>query len=677
MLLDFDLYIVILLGLLFATLGADLLYLFTKFKNRKNKVIEKNSIKQKIKNLIHNRIFLLNLFTLVAIPGLFALIYIPNQPKILTSYPTTEGLWDSYSKPLTVEFNMPVSTVRLRPSINPSIKGTWVWEPYAGLKFLTRRGKFYPEETQFAGQRIVVYITGIGRIGFRSENHEFGFVFDSPKYPEFITTDPFNKTTDVKQDKDILLYLTKKNEDQVDFIYNFSPEVKFTSENISDYAIKLKLEEPLKMSQDYTLDIMRKPKRTNLDTKEVVETDNPELIHEITFTTLKEPLVKSFIPKGTGIRENALLKIKFEIPMDKTSVEEHIKINPAVEVEKIWDDSKVLILKQLKPLQKETKYTVTLEKGITSLAGGQSSKDLNFEFETIGAIQVSKFEPTNNQVKVNEGSNIKVTFDQEVDKDSAQNHLQITGGVNGDFSWDGNTMIFNPRTNLQFNTKYTVTLTPGIKSLYGVDSKDTFTSSFATRAFQVIISMPWYPQPQPSDSCNIFAAKMALAWKGYQSTTGGLIAEMGYDPNNPSGTAKGWTGDPYKVYVGRADGSWGYGVYWNPIRKLFTNRGIKTDLHQGWNIRDLAKSIEDGHPVIIWRYNGESADYDFHWTATDGQYVNAINGQHGGVVTGYTGTSDNPTSFYINDPWYGLVWINASSFDYYWSRLGRVGIVVY
>jgi len=215
---------------------------------------------------------------------------------------------------------------------------------------------------------------------------------------------------------------------------------------------------------------------------------------------------------------------------------------------------------------------------------------------------------------------------------------------------------------------------PGVKSIVGTDSTEQFYSVFLIRKNEVIISMPLYYQPQypVSFSCNIYATMMGLAWKGYNTSATGLISELGNDASkNSSGQ---WLADPNKVFVGSADGFYGYGVYWNAIQRLYTSRGIKTEVHENWNLSSLAQSVQAGHPVEIWRYNGTSADYNLTW-GTPGVY--AINGQHGGVVTGFRGPASNPTAIYINDPWFGLVWMDSGTFDYYWSRLNRVGLVIF
>ena len=50
---------------------------------------------------------------------------------------------------------------------------------------------------------------------------------------------------------------------------------------------------------------------------------------------------------------------------------------------------------------------------------------------------------------------------------------------------------------------------------------------------------------------------------------------------------------------------------------------------------------------------------------------------HGGVVTGFTGPVEAPTSLYLNDPWFGPFWIDVGTFDYYWSFTNRMALIVY
>jgi uncharacterized protein YvpB len=167
---------------------------------------------------------------------------------------------------------------------------------------------------------------------------------------------------------------------------------------------------------------------------------------------------------------------------------------------------------------------------------------------------------------------------------------------------------------------------------------------------------------------------MVLAWKGIYADAVGLISEIGY---NETRSGDSWTGNPYTEYIGTYNGSWGYGTYWPTIKNVLANRGVGSAEVLGWDTASLAKTVEQGHPVIVWRYNGVGGGQDISWTASDGTYVNAFNGMHGSIVTGFRGPSDNPTAIYIHDPWLGRLWLDRGTFDAYWSYSGRMALIVY
>lgn len=667
--LSFDTSITIAFGLVLVLIVVNITFIIVLILKKKAWSLKK-----------HLLFFAAGLFlNIIVVFGSFGLVLkgLDNfQPRINHTYPDTESIWDNYDKPLEVYFSTPVDIKKLDPSINPNIRGTWKWEKYLGIDGITKKGKFYPSETVFEDQRIVVYIAGISRPGY-DENHEFGFVFDSVKMPTVIYTQPFNNASEVSIDSTILINFNKENLGNAQWQYTIEPLADFEVTQLSETQSELNFKEELLQSTRYLLTISRRSARIDLSSKEVLEASNYETVAKVNFATVKEPLVKSFNPKGTGVKQDASVRIRFETEMKKESVEEKFKIEPDISGNLIWnEDSSILTFKPTELFPKETKYKFIFEQGIESLSGGVSQSAISFEFETIGAIKLSSTAPSNDELKVREDSSITIKFDQEVDQASAEASFSISPNITGTFSWENDsTLKFTPSSHLNFNTTYTVRLNKGIKSIFGIDSRNDFEFRFTTRSNQVVITIPQYFQPQspPSFSCNVYAARMALGYKGYNVDIVTMISEMGYDDRYQNGQ---WLGNPYVEYVGTYDGGWGYGVYWDPIRRLFTNRGIQTELYQGWNLSSVAKSIENGNPVVIWRYNGESANYDKNWVAEDGTYVYGINGQHGGVIAGFRGTSDNPTHFFLNDPWYGQFWIETSLLDYYWSRLGRVGLVI-
>ncbi len=653
--IDFDLIILFSLLLIALDLGLNVYWIIKKKRNKK-----------------FLKLFI-SVVLLIAALGITLVKYVTITPQIQNTTPVTEGIWESYDKPIKVIFNMPVDVLKLYENINPKINGDWVWKPYLGIQRLTREGEFYPKETLFPGQRIVIYFTGIGRFGFRDEGHEGGFVFDSPKLPEIIETNPQNKALEVSENQEITLTYDKPVNNLVDINYKFTPNIDFSLNKISDTEFKITPKDNYELSTHYTLQIFRTAKTYNLETNTEIEHDNPVLIHNFEFDTQNEPLISHFSPNGSDIKSDEKIKILFSTAMDRSSVEQNLEIEPNTQGTYNWLNDRALIFTPESLLPKETKYTVTLSSGAKSKSGLTTNKKLKYTFETIGKAAVKEFDPFNGEVKVDEKSQIKITFNQDVDHTSAQEHFSIQPNVAGKYRWKEQTLIFTPSSNLSFSTSYTVKISKGVKSVDGINSTEEFSSQFTIRNNEVIISMPLYYQPQypVSFSCNIYATKMGLAWKGVDLSITSIISETGHDSSQD---AQGrWLADPNQVFVGNSDGSWGYGVYWNPIQKVYTNHGIQTELHTNWNIYDLAKSIENGHPVEIWRYNGTSSNSDLQW-GTPGIY--AINGQHGGVITGIRGTVDNPQAFYINDPWFGLIWMDSGTFDYYWSRLNRVGLVI-
>lgn len=629
--------------------------------------------RNKVKIILGICIFIPALLVIIAIA--FITNYLSTTPQIIHTYPETEQAWDDYLRPVEIEFNVPVLANKFEAKITPRIEGDWVWEPFLGFANLTQRGKFYPKETLYPNQRVVFYIIGVSRL-FKEEDHELPLTITTGSESEVASTIPSEGEKDVQKDNGIVINLNKKNNFNSEFVFSFKPEVEFEVSNLFSDKIEIKPKTGFTQNTEYELKIQRRPIRYNFVETEIIEFTDYTYESKLIFNTTKEPLIENFEPQGNGVRDDAVIKVEFEVPMNKESVEANFLIEPEVEGAFEWqgEEDKIFTFKPVK-LNKDTNYKVTFTKGIKSTVDGSTEKDLTFEFKTLGPVTVTSVSPADNSSWVAESTVISITFDQEVDKESAQSKFSISPSVAGFFSWEGNTMHFHPENWLSYITTYTVNIDSGIKSIYGLDGTSTFASRFTTRANEISIGgIPQMYQPYGSFSCNIYSALMLLAWKGHYPGASNLIAEIGYNENQSNGQ---WTGNPYKEFVGNADGSWGYGVYWDPIKSVFANRGIYTEVVHGWSIQGMAYKLLEGHPIIIWRHNGESSFYNKDWVAADGTYVYAINGQHGSVVIGFRGSPDNPTEFLINDPWYGQMWYSAYYLDLYWSWMNRTALIVY
>ncbi len=619
------------------------------------------------------RFALFNVILILSFIGLFLGSYVFRHPELQSHYPKYAQALPDYDEPIEVFFNLPVDVSTLKPTITPEIEGYWEWEPYLGNKALTRKGKFIIDISSYPNQRYVLYISGIKKFTDPTQ-HEYGFAFVAPPLPLIESTFPENNADNVKREDSIYLKLDRESRDLVEWSFKSVPVVDFELEFTPDKVLKLTPKELLDQGKAYTVTIFYQPKRVNIATKEIVETSDIVKVKDLKFTTVKEPLIDTFAPTGNIVRSDEKIKIVFSEEMNKESVEEKVTIEPAIEGEFKWDDDKTLNFVNVAPLPKDTPYKVKFESGMRSKMDGVTDKEIIYDFKTVGKVGMIDHLPRNGSTYVSEYADIKITFDQPVDTADAQSKLTVTPGVPGVFRWEGNTMVYAVLQPMAFNTVYTVQIAAGIKSIHGLPSATTESFSFTTRSNVYVFTMPIYYQPAGSFSCNIYTAKMVLAYKGFSADATGLIAEIGYDANRVSDS---WTGNPYAEYVGNADGSWGYGVYYPPIQNIFAARGISSDPRVGWNVSDLAREVQQGRPVVIWRYNGVSSGANISWTSDDGTYVHAFSGMHGGVVTGFTGPVEAPTSFYLNDPWFGPFWIDVGTFDYYWSFANRMALIVY
>lgn len=646
-------------------------------------LVELLLIRKDLKNLNIKTFLLSNKITITAIlvstiilgAIIISVSYYESEPKILSSSPGTGENWSNYDKPLEVVFNVPVDISSIDPRMTPKLEGDWVWDKFLFSNY-TVRGHFYPKQTYLPDQRIVIYIIGARRLFINGENHELALNFFSPKPPEVLSTTPKDQETSFPREDAIKVLLNKSNLYLTNWTYSMEPNIELELANQFSSVLELKPKTALDADTQYKITLNRTSIQYDVENKAVLDqAEAPDYTYSFTFKTLKEPFVEEFAPQGTGIHEDAAIAVKFTLPMNQQSVESHFSIDPKIEGTFKWADMNSFTYTPKDKLPKGTKYNIKFEKGIESIDQGPTYRDLNYSFETVGAIKISAIDPANANNRVAENSPIRVSFDQEVDKVSAQNSFEITPGVAGSFSWDNNTLVYSPNAPLSFNQTFTVTLHKNMSAIYGQPLAEDYTFSFTVRGQEVIIGgIPQIYQPYGSFSCNVYAGIMGLAYKGYNLNASQLISETGYNPNQVNGN---WAGNPYKEYVGNADGSWGYGIYWTALQEPFNNRGINTQIIQGWNKYSLAATIINGNPVIIWRYNGESSNYDKDWTAADGTYIHGINGQHGGIVIGVRGSTTNPEAFLVNDPWYGQTWYDADYVDYTWSRMNRTAMVIY
>jgi fibronectin type 3 domain-containing protein len=114
------------------------------------------------------------------------------------------------------------------------------------------------------------------------------------------------------------------------------------------------------------------------------------------------------------------------------------------------------------------------------------------------APHVSSLTPANGATSVSVSSQVRVTFNESMDKTSTQAAFSLNGPsqVSGSFSWEsGDTvLVFTPTQSLQYSTSYTVVVGTSAKDVSGNFLSPSFSSSFSTEQQPKTVVAPSAPQ---------------------------------------------------------------------------------------------------------------------------------------------------------------------------------------
>jgi uncharacterized protein YvpB len=649
------------------------------------------SFKSKLNALIKNpkKITSLEIFLLVlTFIGICICIYSAHlmfntMPELTSSTPADKSEWADPKEPMVLEFDRPVLIDKINFRTVPETEGEIKYiKSFDNLPF-ARKVEFYPKTNFDPETRLYIYIDGIYSLVGNHERYGHEASIEAYKIPAIETTSLTNQNEQPSADSnaqvlegipvnsDFKITLTKDPEDYTDFDFEFEPIIQFTKTQ-NGREISLKPDTTLPQSAKYKLRITRTFKIIDLKTKEVITKSPPEILSEINFETVKAPEIKSFAPNGNAVTVDSEIKFEFTQSMQNESVQKNLVVEPAFEFTPVWsNDDKTLVLQRKANLNYGTDYSITLKAGSLGKADTVLESDLNYKFKTIGTAQVISVSPGNGATGQSIQTQIRINFDQEVDHASAQSKFSINPSNAGSFSWDGNTMIFKPGS-FSYLTKYTYTIAAGVKSVHGQDSNRAYSYNFTTLSQTVTLSVPLYSQSYRF-SCNLTAASMVLAYKGVSRSQATIYSQI---PKDSTPKANGVWGDPDAGYVGQLDGPTGYGIHWGPISNYINSQGVSARVQRGMSASALAKEIEQGHPAIVWVWNTISGPTWETWTTPGGKQVKGLIGMHSYVVIGYVGSSDNPSSIIVNDPWGNRRTLTTSRFNYLWSFYGNTAVIV-
>ena len=618
---------------------------------------------------------------------LILLVFIPIAvnfillPKVISPTDPAMGTTEvSDSRPIEVVFDRPINKGAIQFEVTPNLPGAWQID--RGVINGRGRAIFTPAESPLLESRYTVSISGIKNIWGNTSN-KYLFSFQTLPLPGVKEISIADGDEGVSPNQTIDFTLDHFPDKSVQIDFESSPALELIATKEGDiYHVKSK--DDYQKGINYNLKVYRTPLVYNYAKGTSTPVGEKTEIKSLNFKIIEAPSVKSTSPSGSGVLTDTNISIEYKQDMDRKSVESYFVIYPGIQGVFSWEGSRKVIFKPDQNLAKNTTYQVTVSKSAMTAGGETLTEDATFSFTTIGYVTVSKFVPANGASGVATNASISIGYNQAVDHGSAESKFGIAPSVTGSFSWSDNTMIFS-HGELSSNTKYTVTIGSGVKSIAGLDSKDIFSASFTTKIPTTTINVPSYRQAHMY-SCMATAARNALAFKGVSVTESAVLSRIGYDTTAWSGTwAEGgavW-GDPEAGIVGNVDGKannigWGYGSHWTPVANAINSLGRTAEIKSGWSVTGIAAEIAAGNPVIVWWVNGVWPAYEVNWKTPGGKSIRGVNSMHVQVVKGFTGTVDNPLSFTVTDSGYGYPsqTFDVGTFKAKWSWFGNVAVVV-
>jgi len=607
---------------------------------------------------------------LVALSGFFLI-----SPKITNISPQDNSKNIRVDSELRIDFLTPVNRDILIPLIEPEIPGEWQYEKPIFKEHFYRSLVFVPEQILRPETTYKVTLKNIQGVLSLRKPYNFEFSFSTQPLPKVIKVEPKNEAKEILPFSKIKVKLSHPNPKLVDLDFILEPKTELQIQlNTERDKYTLLPKDGFLQGVKYQFKIRSTFKITDKETNKVIFQEEPKGLYQGTFETAPPPKVISFTPTGSNVLTESNIKIIFTEPMLRKSVEENFYITPSTKGTFIWsEDNKNLTFDPYKNLPFGTNFKIFLKKGTKDEQGKYFPKDVTFSFKTIGRVWAS-FSPFNGAQGVSVKSSVKIYFDQPVKKNSAKERFKIEPKIDGSLSFSGNTMIFYPSRSFSYQTTYKITILPGIKSIYGLDSNRTFSATFTTQYHTFKLSVPLDFQDYPL-SCEAASLKMALAYKGVRVSENQIMNYVGINPAPRQGNI--W-GDPYNIYVGSLNGrqnTTGYGVYWGPVANAAKVWRSRSQSFSGWSISGLTKEVKNGNPVITWGVIGAGA-YQDSWYTKNGKYIYAWKGEHARVVIGFIGSPNSPSKIILNDPYVGQLYWSTSSFLSNWNIFNRSGVVV-
>jgi cytochrome b6 len=205
----------------------------------------------------------------------------------------------------------------------------------------------------------------------------------------------------------------------------------------------------------------------------------------VTFTTgsgqdVFAPTVISIL--SSRVPRDAVVRITFSEPMDRSSAVAAFSIGPAVRGNLTWE-ADTLVFTPAGLLDYDTLYTVRVEGSAQDLAGNPLGTDILYTFLTIADTvppAVEATSPVNGSRDVPLVTTVTLQLSPDVDRDTLARALTWDPPVLADISWNGSRAVLTPRHQLDEGTRYNLTIDTSLLDVRGNPLEGPYILSFTT-----------------------------------------------------------------------------------------------------------------------------------------------------------------------------------------------------
>ena len=201
---------------------------------------------------------------------------------------------------------------------------------------------------------------------------------------------------------------------------------------------------------------------------------------------LPPTLVESDPLPGAELSLDSPISLYFNQPMERSSVEAALTIQPTIAGQLTWQDEATLVFSPSQPLSPESKISLTIEPEARARNGLKLPRPIQLEFQTVGYLRLTQSLPEPGALKVNPTSAVVAAFNRPVVSLGAEAEglavpFQIEPSAPGRGEWlNTSTYIFYPEPSLRGGTTYTVQLDPNLLGVDGSPLAEAASWSFTT-----------------------------------------------------------------------------------------------------------------------------------------------------------------------------------------------------